>query len=81
MPLAPDMIVTGPLGMAVHVHELFEALTANVPVPPDVGTDAPVGSKVNVQVIGTAAAWLTVYGWPPMVKVPFRAAPALGCTV
>src|ERR1035441_7106187 len=66
---------------AVQLHELADALTANVPVPPLEVAGALDGVRLKVQLTGTPAAWLTVYVWVAMVKVPVRAGPVFGWTV
>jgi hypothetical protein len=37
--------------------------------------------RVQAPVLTPAAAWLTVYVWPPIVRVPERETPVLAATV
>ena len=80
VPLAGATVAHAALLDAVQPHVVALAVAVTLSVPPVAATLPVVDESVNVQG-GGAAAWVTVYVWPPTVTVAVRAAPVLAATV
>ena len=66
--------------IAVHGHELSDAVTANVPVPPVAGKSAGFGLVGKIVSVHPESC-KTAIDWPPILMEPLRAIPSFAETV